>query len=286
VTQSRSRATAANPAGRARRAAWCLLVVAAGWALAGCGPADAGASSAFHSPAGAPAASPTAGSPTAGAPTAGPPTASPSPAQPDIRYPAAGPRTYSIATTGGPVAGTAGTLLSYRIAVENGIQGISANEFAGQVSAVLSDPRSWIGTGRWRLRQVAAGAHYDFTIYLVSPTTRDKLCGDGYDRYTSCRNGNSVVLNVARWVHGVPSYGTNLADYRTYMINHETGHRLYNGHELCPGPGRPAPVMQQQTLGMHGCVPNSWPMVNGHAYHGRSGQYDDPIPSDPPQYTS
>jgi hypothetical protein len=133
---------------------------------------------------------------------------------------------------------------------------------------------------------VAAGSHYDFTIYLVTPATRDVLCGDGYDRYTSCRKDNSVVLNVARWVHGVPSFGADLTGYREYMVNHETGHRLYNGHELCPGPGKPAPVMQQQTLGMHGCVPNSWPMLAGRAYHGRSGQYADPLPSDPASFAS
>jgi hypothetical protein len=274
-----------NMTGRSHRAAGLLLAAAACWALAGCGPATAGSSSVFH-PAD-PAASVGSGGPSAAPSSPAPPTpGSPSPTPSTIRYPAAGPRTYSVATTGGAAAGRSGTLLSYRIAVENGIQGITANAFAGQVSTVLSDPRSWTGTGKWRLRQVASGAHYDFTIYLVTPTTRDKLCGDGYDRYTSCRNGNSVVLNVARWVHAVPSYGSNLADYRTYMINHETGHRLFNGHELCPGAGKPAPIMQQQTLGLHGCVPNSWPVVNGRAYHGRSGAYDDPIPSDPPQYTS
>jgi hypothetical protein len=172
------------------------------------------------------------------------------------------------------------------VAVENGIRGVTADEFAGQVSAILSDPRSWIGTGRWRLQQVAAGAAYDFTIYLVTPATRDVLCGDGYDRYTSCRKDNRVVLNVARWVHGVPAFGGDLIGYREYMVNHETGHRLYNGHELCPGPGKPAPVMQQQTLGLHGCVPNSWPMLAGRAYHGRSGQYADPLPSDPASFAS
>ena len=200
-------------------------------------------------------------------------------APPPITYPVAGPDTFQYATIGSPVMGHAGRLLNYRIAVERGIDGIDANQFATQVDAVLGDPRSWTGSGGWRLRQVPTGQRYDFTIYLATPVTRGKLCVYTPDEYTSCRHDDSVVLNVARWVHGVPYYGTDLATYREYMVNHETGHRLGHGHELCPGPGKPAPVMQQQTLGLHGCLPNAWPMVNGRQYAGRSGAYDDPIPA-------
>jgi len=198
---------------------------------------------------------------------------------PAIHYPQAGSQKWKFAAGKSAVAGRTGPLLRYRVAVEAGITGESPKDFATQVVNTLGDKRSWTGLGTWRLQRVGAGDPYDFIIYLVTPVTRDRLCGDTaageVNRYTSCRNGNSVVLNVARWVHAVPSYGAALSVYRQYMINHETGHRLGHHHELCPGPGHLAPVMEQQTLGLHGCRANAWPTVDGQAYNGPAGAYGD-----------
>jgi hypothetical protein len=176
-----------------------------------------------------------------------------------IAYPTKGKETWRFAAGNSAVAGESGQLLHYRVAVEGGIAGVSANEFGSAVASTLADPRSWTAGGRWRLQRVGPGRPYHFTVYLATPVTRDRLCAMGRDRYTSCRNGNHVVINVARWVHGVPHYGAPLATYRQYVVNHEVGHRLDHGHEPCPGKGRPAPVMQQQTLGLRGCVANAWP---------------------------
>lgn len=169
--------------------------------------------------------------------------------------------------------------MRFRVVVEKGIGGIEPEQFAEAVAGALGDGRGWIGTRRWRFRQVSADEFADLTIYLVTPATRDELCGMGYDRYTSCRNGSRVVINVARWAHGVPHFRAPLDTYRQYVINHELGHRLGFGHELCPGAGKLAPVMQQQTLAMHGCLANAWPMRAGQSYHGQSGTYNDPLPS-------
>jgi hypothetical protein len=190
-----------------------------------------------------------------------------------VAYPEVGSRAYRIAPADGGVTGRTGQLLRYQVAVETDIGGIDIDAFAAIVKDTYADPQGWTTGGQWRFQRVGPGQAADFMLYLVTPATRDALCEDGYDRYTSCRKDNRVVLNVARWVHGIPNYGPPLAAYRQYMINHETGHRLGFGHELCPGAGQLAPVMEQQTLGLHGCVANSWPYPGGRSYHGVSGAY-------------
>jgi hypothetical protein len=84
------------------------------------------------------------------------------------------------------------------------------------------------------------------------------------------------VLNLDRYMTSVSAYRNakvTLDIYRTYMINHEVGHALGHGHQLCPSNGAPAPVMEQQTLGLHGCTPNPWPYIDGKLYAGPSGSY-------------
>jgi len=196
-----------------------------------------------------------------------------------VTYPVHGHQKWAIAPApDSPPVGTSGQLLRYRVEVEKDIKGVPPAAFAQAVGATLADPRGWTAGGHWRFQQVGPGRHPDFTIFLATPDTRDELCDDIPDGYTSCRNGANVVLNVARWVKGVPFAG--LPAYRQYMVNHEVGHKLGDGHQLCPGAGKPAPVMQQQTLGLHGCKPNPWPYPNGtRLYTGRSGQYGDQLPA-------
>jgi len=201
------------------------------------------------------------------------------PKPPKITYPDGGSGSYRTARAQSSDVPGDGPVLRYRVLVEQDIDGVTPAEFARAVQQTLDDPRGWTAGGTRRLRRVGPGQRYDFTIYLVTPNTRDELCQDVPEGYTSCRTGDRVVLNVARWTNGVPGYGAPLAAYRQYMVNHEVGHRLGQGHELCPGKGEPAPVMQQQTLGLHGCRANPWPYLDGERYAGTSGTYNDPIPS-------
>jgi hypothetical protein len=130
--------------------------------------------------------------------------------------------------------------------------------FAAEVSAILDDQRGW-GRHGHRFERVSA-ATYDFRVVLASPVLTDQLCAPlATEGEVSCRNGDDVVLNALRWCVGAESYGDDVAAYRQYLVNHEVGHRLGRRHEPCPGPGLPAPVMMQQTLGLGECLPNPWP---------------------------
>lgn len=181
----------------------------------------------------------------------------------------AGAGTFQFASGDGPVAGSEGPLLRYQVAVEDGL-GIPVEQFAAAVEAILSDARSWTAGGELRLQRVAGPG--DFAVYLASPVLSEAMCRqDGLEtgQFTNCRLGDGrVVINSARWLTGVPDYGAPLAEYRAYVINHEVGHQLGHGHELCPGAGEPAPVMQQQTLGLAGCTAYGWPYRVGVRYTG------------------
>lgn len=162
----------------------------------------------------------------------------------------------------GPTLGYAGPIWTYRVAVEVGLP-VSLSEFTALVDATLGDPRGWTGAGERRFQRVAGTAN--FTVYLASPWTAYQLCRSVVDiriggvPYTNCQAGAPVVINSDRYLYGASAFTGSLDVYRRYVINHEVGHRLGRGHVNCRGAGQLADVMQQQTLGMQGCLPNAWP---------------------------
>ncbi|WP_349880245.1 DUF3152 domain-containing protein [Micromonospora sp. HUAS YX12] len=211
-----------------------------------------------------------------------PPPVTPSaPAAPVLTLSGPGPAkgrgsfAYDERTSG--VLGRAGTLRRYRVAVENG-SGEEVRAFGEAVQRALAGPGSWVDGGELRLQRVGPDDRYDFTIYLATRDTAGRLCGaGGIDirvggvPYTSCRVPGKVVINLDRWRTSAPhlvAAGMPLDTYRLYVVNHEVGHQLGHRHEGCPGAGRAAPVMQQQTLFLKGCRPNPWPYVGGKRYTG------------------
>jgi hypothetical protein len=173
-----------------------------------------------------------------------------------------GAGTVTVVPGTSAVYGT-GPLQRFVVEVEDGI-GVDGSAFAAAVEATLGDPRSWGNGGRMSFQRVgadeAAARAYDFKVTLISPGNMEAYCpGVGTGGYTSCRYGDRAVINLARWETAVPDYEGDVPTYRQYVVNHEVGHALGNGHQPCPGPGQPAPVMQQQTLGLDGCARNAWP---------------------------
>ncbi len=145
----------------------------------------------------------------------------------------------------------------------------SVREFARQAAQTFADPRGWRGGGV-AFRRVARGG--SFTLVLAEASTVpsfSSVCSSTY----SCRVGRYVIINQTRWQRATPSWngaGGSLRDYRHMVVNHETGHWLGHGHASCPGRGRAAPVMMQQSKGLAGCRFNPWPTAGEQG--GRSGR--------------
>jgi Protein of unknown function (DUF3152) len=193
------------------------------------------------------------------------PASEPTPAASQQPVPDAGAGTISIVDIpSGPVKST-GRTVAYGIDIEDGLP-VSAADFASVVHAVLVDDRGWQAKDDVRFVPVspaerAGGAPVDILVTLASPTLTAKLCAplNTSVQQVSCWNGSRSVLNLTRWMLGASTYGDDLAAYRDYLVSHEVGHGLGHGHVHCPGAGRPAPVMVQQTKDLEGCTAWPWP---------------------------
>ncbi|CAN5278814.1 hypothetical protein BH09ACT12_BH09ACT12_19930 [soil metagenome] len=134
----------------------------------------------------------------------------------------------------------------------------SVKKFARLAQQTYEDPRGWRGKGV-QFSRVAQGG--SFTLVLAEASTVPSFSSQCSATY-SCRVGRYVIINQTRWQQATPPWnaaGESLRDYRHLVVNHETGHWLGKGHASCPGPGRLAPVMMQQSKGTNGCVFNPWP---------------------------
>jgi Protein of unknown function (DUF3152) len=128
--------------------------------------------------------------------------------------------------------------------------------FTKKIAAIYSDERGWSLGGAVSFRAVAHGG--DFTVWLASPDAMRSFGAD-CSAVWDCRSGRDVVINEARWQSGSAKWPGPIDDYRTMIVNHETGHWLGFDHASCPGAGALAPIMMQQSKGVGDCLPNPWP---------------------------
>lgn len=132
--------------------------------------------------------------------------------------------------------------------------------FGDVVRATLDDPRGWTGADFRLVEDLGA----EYRVVLAEGDEVDALCAPYRTggRF-SCQNGPVVALNADRWRHATERWTASLVDYRQMLVNHEVGHLLGRHHPddpQCPAPGRPAPIMAQQSTELDGCLPNPWPL--------------------------
>jgi hypothetical protein len=166
----------------------------------------------------------------------------------------------------GPAAARTGPLvITYEIRGRGNVSDLAV--LADEAAAVYADARGWRLGGSIRFERVDTGGA--FTLWLAADALMSTF-GGACDVEWSCRNGRNVVINEDRWLGASGSWqlyqpppkqpAATLATYRQMVLNHETGHWLGFGHGTCSGPGKPAPVMQQQSMTLAACAPNPWPL--------------------------
>ena len=94
-------------------------------------------------------------------------------------------------------------------------------------------------------------------IRLSLSKTIEKICGISPMLSCATLGGRDMYLCAERWFHGSKLSKLSIEDYRQYMVSHEMGHILGREHDKCPGKGKKAPIMLQQTLGIGECIPNT-----------------------------
>jgi hypothetical protein len=146
-----------------------------------------------------------------------------------------------------------------------GVDAAQLGELQRKLALTYADDRGWGLGGAVEYTYVSSGC--SFTVWL-SAASQMASFGPICDSLWSCTVSPNVIINFDRWTGASPAWNTaggSLEDYRSMVINHETGHWLGFNHKFCPGAGNAAPVMQQQSIDLQGCTFNPWPLAGERA---------------------
>jgi hypothetical protein len=148
------------------------------------------------------------------------------------------------------------------------LRGVPDSELKGlesKLQSTYNDSRGWSLNGSVRFEKASDAC--DLTVWLSSA---DQMASFGAicDSLWSCTVHPYVIINYDRWRNASDAWnaaygsenGSRLDDYRSMVINHETGHWFGFNHTFCSAAGQPAPVMQQQSIDLRGCSFNPWPL--------------------------
>lgn len=140
-----------------------------------------------------------------------------------------------------------------------------------EICLILNDRRSWFA--RLGLPFVAVPEkdpnQADWHIDFRDESYMSAMNFGGLSVTSSRRTASGILLetpetifNTANWNRPpvVSGYSDDLLGYHQYVVNHEFGHVLGEGHRECASQGSFAPIMLQQTKGLHGCMKNPWPL--------------------------
>jgi hypothetical protein len=155
-----------------------------------------------------------------------------------------------------PQAEAAERVITYSVTSQGAVRG-NLDQFAAVAAGTLADARGWSLGGALAFSRVPSGGN--FTLVLAAPSVIGRLAG--CDAYYSCRVGRNVYINDDRWRTATGTWPHGVPNYQQYVITHEVGHWLGLGHSNCPAPGRTAATMQQQSIGLQGCLSNMWPLI-------------------------